>query len=64
MLRGHTLFLDLTAHVLDTDPELPLTGSSAFDVLGRSIRLNFPRVREIDLYIDGQVPRLAFKKNI
>jgi Sporulation and spore germination len=64
MLRGHTLYLDLTPRVLDTDPEVPLTGPGAFDVLGRSIRLNFPRVREIDLYIDGQIPRFAGKKNI
>jgi len=64
MLRGHTLFLDLTSRVLVGDPEVPLTGVSAFDALGRSIRLNFPRVHEIVLYIDGQTPRFPVKKNI
>jgi hypothetical protein len=64
MLRGHTLFLDLTSHVLDTDPEVPLAVPRALDALGDSIRLNFPRVREIDLYIDGQIPRFPDKKKI
>ena len=64
MVRGHTLYLDLTSAVLETDSEVPLTGTRAFDALGQSIRLNFPRVHEIVLYIDGQVPRFAFKKNI
>lgn len=64
MVRGHTLFLDLTSQVLVADPEVPLTGAGAFDALGKSIRLNFPRVREIVLYIDGQVPRFSGKKNI
>lgn len=64
MVRGHTLYLDLTTRVLQEDPEVPLTGADAFDALGRSIRLNFPRVREIVLYIDGQVPRFPAKKNI
>ncbi len=64
MLRGHTLYLDLTSRVLDTDPEVPLAVPNAVDVLGKSIRLNFPRVREIDLYIDGQIPRFPDKKKI
>ena len=64
MLRGHTLYLDLTSRILDTDPEVPLPVPSAVNVLGKSIRLNFPRVREIDLYIDGQVPNFPDKKKI
>ncbi|MGO9410501.1 MAG: GerMN domain-containing protein [Spirochaetia bacterium] len=64
MVRGHTLYLDLTSAVLETDPEVPLTGDNALDALGKSIRLNFPRVHEIVVYIDGQVPRFPAKKNI
>ena len=64
MLRGRTLYLDLTSRVLDTDPELPLNGPGAFDALGKSIRLNFPSVHEIVLYVDGQVPHFPEKKNI
>ncbi len=64
MLRGHTLYLDLTARVLEVDPEVPLSGSEAFEALDKSILLNFPRVHEIVLYIDGQLPRPAAKKNI
>jgi hypothetical protein len=64
MVRGHVLFLDLTSQVLETDPELSLTGSDAFEALGKSIRLNFPRIHEVVLYIDGQVPLFPVKKNI
>ncbi len=64
MVRGRTLYIDLTSQVLQDDPEVPLSGTDALDALGRSIRLNFPRVHEIVVYIDGQVPRFAAKKNI
>lgn len=64
MIRGHTLYLDLTARVLAEDPDVPLSAAESFDILMRSIRFNFPRVREIVLYLDGQVPTLPAKKNI
>ncbi len=57
LVRGHTLFLDLSSHVLEQDPEVPLQGRAAIDVLERSIRFNFPRLRDIVVYIDGQLPR-------
>ena len=64
MVHGHTLFLDLTEQVLADDPDVPLAGADAFDALERSIRFNFPRVRDIVFYIDGQPPRVPEKKNI
>ncbi len=59
LIRGHTLFLDLSARILEEDPEVPLKGSDALAALNRSIRFNFPRLREIVIYIDGQVPRFG-----
>jgi hypothetical protein len=64
MVRGRTLYLDLTSHVLEADPEVPLTGGAALDALEKTIRLNFPSVHEIVLYIDGQTPSFPAKKNI
>ena len=62
IVRGHTLYLDFTPQVLDEDPELPLAASRAFDELKKSIHYNFPRVHEIVLYIDGQIPRSPKRK--
>ncbi len=64
MVRGHTLYLDLSSSVLAADPDVPLSGSDAFDILSKSILFNFPRVREIVLYLDGQAPRFPDKKKI
>ncbi len=65
MLRGHTLYLDLNSRVLAQQPDVPLSASDAVDILRRSIRFNFPRVHEIVLYLDGQVPAFpAREKNL
>jgi len=64
MISGRTLYLDLSPNLLVDDPEVPLKGPDALDALARSIRFNFPRLREIVFYIDGQPPRFAEKKNI
>lgn len=62
LVRGHTLYLDLTARILEDDPDVPLKGSDALDALDRSILFNFPRVRDIVVYIDGQAPRFPEKE--
>ena len=64
IVRGHTLYLDLSSRVVAEDPELPLRGGEAFEALARSIRYNFPRLRDIAFFIDGQRPRFAAEKNI
>lgn len=64
LVNGRTLFLDLSALVLVDDPEVPLKGAAALDALARTIRFNFPRVREVDFYIDGQTPVFVEKKKI
>ncbi|MGA2480138.1 MAG: GerMN domain-containing protein [Spirochaetia bacterium] len=64
LIHGHTLYLDLSPRVLGEDPEVPLHGEEALSALSRSIRFNFPRLREIVISIDGQIPRFTGKKNI
>jgi Sporulation and spore germination len=64
LVHGRTLYLDLSPRVLGDDPEVPLHGEDALSALARSIRFNFPRLHEIVILIDGQIPRFADKKNI
>jgi hypothetical protein len=64
MASGRTLYVDLTPQVLVDDPEVPLKGQDALDALGRSLRVNFPRLKEVIFFIDGQQPRFEGKKKI
>jgi hypothetical protein len=64
LVHGRTLYSDLSPRLLVDDPEVPLKGEDALAALARSIRFNFPRVRQIVFFIDGQIPRFPEKKNI
>ena len=64
LVHGRTLYIDLTPNLLADDPEVPLKGQAALDALGRSVRFNFPSIREIVFFIDGQLPRFTPKKII
>ena len=64
LIHGRTLYLDLSPNLLEEDPEVPLKGQDALDALGRSLRFNFPSIREIVFFVDGQLPRFPAKKNI
>ena len=64
LVHGRTLYIDLSPRLLVEDPEVPLKGEDALAALSRSIRFNFPRVRQIVFFIDGQAPHFATKKNI
>ena len=64
LVHGRTLYIDLSPRLLVEDPEVPLKGEDALTALARSIRFNFPRVRQIVFFIDGQLPHFPAKKNI
>jgi hypothetical protein len=64
MVSGRTLFLDLSPQVLVNDPEVPLKGADALDALAHTLLFNFPHLRAVDFYIDGQKPAFAEKKKI
>jgi len=63
-VTGRTLVMDLSPLVLLDDAEVPLKGAAALDTLARSLRFNFPRIREVDFYIDGQAPRFLESRKI
>lgn len=56
-VEGRTIIMDLSPLVLLADPEVPLRGSAALDALRKSLLFNFPHLREVDFFIDGQPPR-------
>jgi hypothetical protein len=64
MINGRTLFLDLSPEVLVPDTDVPVSGQDALHDLERSIRFNFPRVKDVVFLIDGQQPRFGEKKKI
>jgi hypothetical protein len=64
LVHGRTLYIDLSPRLLVEDPEVPLKGEDALTALARSIRFNFPRLRQIVFFIDGQTPHFPTKKNI
>jgi hypothetical protein len=64
MVSGRVVYLELSPQVLVDDPEVPLKGRDALDALARSIRYNFPMVKEVVFFIDGQQPRFPEKKKI
>ncbi|HEY9592885.1 MAG TPA: GerMN domain-containing protein [Spirochaetia bacterium] len=61
MVNGRTLYLDLSSQLLVDDPEAPLKGADALSALARTIRLNFPGLKQIVFLIDGQQPRFPKK---
>jgi hypothetical protein len=63
-VRNRILYVDLTALAAIPDPEVPLAGTAAAEALGRSIRANFPRLRETVVSIDGQAPHAPREKKI
>jgi hypothetical protein len=63
-LVGRTLLVDLSPLVLQEDVELHVRGQAALDLLARTLRDSFPRVREIVFTIDGQVPRFRGEEKI
>ena len=58
------LFVDLSAGAALPDPETPMGATEAVEALSRSIRANFPRLRELAVTMDGQVPQAREKKKI
>ncbi len=61
-LRGHVLYIDLSADMVLAGREYPLRGKEALDALHRTICFNFPRVREVFFLVDGQIPYFGEKK--
>lgn len=56
LVRNRVLYVDISASAALPDPEVPLEAGEALEVLARAIRVNFPRVREVQATIGGQLP--------
>jgi len=54
VVHNRILYVDLAPSAALPDPEAPLRGAAAAEVLARSVRANFPRLREVVVFIDGQ----------
>jgi hypothetical protein len=57
MVRRGVLYVDLSAPAAIPDPLAPLPLGEAAAALRRTIRFNFPWVREVAFSVDGQAPR-------
>jgi hypothetical protein len=64
VVHDGVLSVDLSAAAALPDAEAPLAGTAAVEALVRSLRANFPRLREIAVTVDGQVPRSRGEKKI
>jgi hypothetical protein len=54
VVHNGILYVDLAPSAALPDPEVPLAGSAAAEALARSARANFPGLREVVVFIDGQ----------
>jgi spore germination protein GerM len=63
-VQNHVLYLDLSADIVTAGHEYPLHGDEALEALKKTILFNFPKVREVAVTVDGQVPRFGEKKKI
>jgi hypothetical protein len=60
MVRRAVLYVDLSAQSAIPDPAAPLPLEEAAAALARTVRLNFPGIREIAFTVDGQSPRASW----
>lgn len=61
-VRSRVVYIDLSPELVFAGPEQPLHGEQALALLDKSIRFNFPRVREVVYTVDGQAPRFAARE--
>lgn len=64
VVRGRILYVDLAPRAAIPDEEVPLAAAAAAEALARSVRANFPRLRETVVSIDGQAPHEPKEKKI
>ena len=64
VVRSRTLYVELNPLAALPDPETPLTGAASAEALARSVRANFPRLREVVVFIDGQALQGSEQKRI
>jgi hypothetical protein len=56
LVRKGNVYISLSQGILRQDKECPFNPQEALEALGTAIRFNFPRIRSLNLLIEGQVP--------
>lgn len=56
LVRKGNVYISLSQDILRQDRECPFSPQEALEALATAIRFNFPRIRSLNLLIDGQVP--------
>ncbi|HSV93413.1 MAG TPA: GerMN domain-containing protein [Desulfobacterales bacterium] len=57
MVRRGVLYVDLSANAAIPDPIAPVPLQDAAAALSRTVRFNFPGIRQVAFTVDGQSPR-------
>lgn len=57
LARQHRVYLSLSSGILHEGGESPFAVQEALQALSNVILFNFPRIRRLEMLIDGQVPR-------
>jgi len=56
ILQGRTLYLNLSTEVFAPRDATMLAPQEAMSLMKEAIRMNFPRIQEIVVFVDGQTP--------
>jgi len=56
-VRRGVLYVDLSANAAIPDPIAPVPLQDAAAALSRTVRFNFPGIRQVAITVDGQSPR-------
>jgi hypothetical protein len=57
ILQGRVLYLNLSAEVFSTREPTMLDSKGALDLMREAIRMNFPKIQAISVFVDSQSPR-------
>ncbi len=55
-IRSRVAYIDLSPELFLEEAGYPLSSGEALKVLEKSVRFNFPHIREVVFTVDGQVP--------
>jgi len=57
--RKDSVYVNFSNHILNTDGEINYSYEEILFAAGNSILFNFPRIKHLYIFIDGQIPRIS-----
>jgi hypothetical protein len=57
LVRQRDVYVSLSDGILQADADTPFTPEQSLEALSTLVLFNFPRIRRLELLIEGQVPR-------